>query len=97
MIKEFKKNTTSNIELAKYWKKLKINNVVIYMFDEFTKLSENTKNIIMNFDDNNGNGSHLVCIFNTQDKYYFESYGFPPPVEVMKFLHNGVSQTFHVQ
>ena len=51
----------------------------------------------MNLEDNNGNGSHWFCIFNSQDKYYFDSYGLPPPVEVMKFLQNGVYHTFQVQ
>ena len=35
--------------------------------------------------------------FNSQDKYYFDSFGLLPPVEVIKFLQNGVSQTFQVQ
>ncbi len=48
--KQFGKNTTSNIELTKYCKKLKIDNVVICMRDELTMLSKNTKNIIMNLD-----------------------------------------------
>ena len=26
----------------------------------------------MNFEDNNGNSSHWVCIYNNQGKYYFE-------------------------
>ena len=67
------------------------------MRDELTNLSKYTKNIIMNLEDNNGNGSHWVCIYNNQAKYYFDSYGLPPPVEVMKFLHNGAYQTFQVQ
>ena len=50
--KEFEKNTTSNIELAKYCKKLKIDNVVICMRDELINLPKHTKNIIMNLEDN---------------------------------------------
>lgn len=96
-LKEFGKNTTSNLQLAKYCKKLKIHNVVICMRDELTNVSKHTKNIIMNLEDNDGNGSHWVCIFNSQDKYYFDSFGLPPPVEVIKFLQNGVYQTFQVQ
>ena len=94
---EFGKNTTSNLELVKYCKKLKIDNVVICMRDELINLPKYTKNIIMNLEDNNGNGSHWVCIYNNQVKYYFDSYGLPPPVEVIKFLQNGVYQTFQVQ
>ena len=74
--KEFGKNTTSYLELIKYWKKLKIHNLVICMRDELTNVYKHTKNIIMNLEDNNGNGSHWVCIFNCQDKYYFDSFGF---------------------
>ena len=46
--KEFGKNTTSNLELIKYCKKLKIHNAVICMRDELTNVSKHTKNIIMN-------------------------------------------------
>ena len=95
--KEFGKNTTSNLELIKYCKKLKIDHVVLCMRDEFKNLSKYTKNIIMNFEENNGNSSHWVCIYNNQVKYYFDSNSLSPPVEVMKFLQNGVSQTFQVQ
>ena len=59
-------------------------------------MSKHTKNIIMNLEDNNGNGFHWVCIL-SQDKYYFDSFGLPPPVEVIKFFQNGVYQTFKVQ
>ena len=45
--KEFGKNTTSNLQLVKYCKKLKID-VVICMRDELTNLPKHTKNIIMN-------------------------------------------------
>ena len=41
--------------------------------------------------------SHWVCIYNNQVKYYFDSCGLAPPVEVMKSLQNGVYQTFQVQ
>ena len=41
------------------------------MRDELTNVSKHTKNIIMNLEDTNGNGSHWVCIFNSQDKYYY--------------------------
>ena len=67
------------------------------MRDELTNLSKNTKNIIMNLVDHNGISSHWVCVYNNQVKYYFDSYGLLPPVEVMKFLQNGVYQTFKVQ
>ena len=56
--KYFGKNTTSNVELVKYSKKLKIHNVVICMRDELTNMPKHTKNIIMNLEDNNGKGSH---------------------------------------
>ena len=37
------------------------------MRDELTNVPKHTKNIIMNLEDDNGNGSHWVCIFNSQD------------------------------
>ena len=71
--------------------------MVTCMIDELSNFSHCTKNIVMNLEDNNGNSSHWVCIYKNQVKYYFDSYDLPPPVEVMKFLQNGVSQTFQVQ
>ena len=48
--KEFGKNTTSNLQLVKYCKKLNIHNVVICMRDELTNVPKHTNNIIMNLE-----------------------------------------------
>ena len=52
----------------------------------------------MNLEDGSGNGSHWVCVFNDKAaKYYFDSYGLQPPVEVVKILREGVYPTFQTQ
>ena len=38
--------------------------MVICIRDELINLPKYTKNIIMNLEDNHGNGSHWVCIYN---------------------------------
>ena len=83
--KGFGKNTTSNVELQKYCKRLKID-VVIRMRDKLLSLPKDTKNVVMDLEDGSENGSHWVCVFNDKAaKYYFDSYGLPPPIEVVKF------------
>ena len=36
---------------------------------------------IINLDDTIGSGTHWVCYY---DNYYFDPFGMPPPVEVVK-------------
>ena len=61
------------------------------MRDELFNLPKDTKNVRMNLEDGSGNGSHWVWVFNDKAaKYYFDSYGLQPPVEVVKILREGV-------
>ena len=76
--------------LKKYSIRWKID-VVICIGDKLLSLPKDTKNVIINLEDGSGNGSHWVCVFNDKAaKYYFDSCGLPPPIEVVKILREGV-------
>jgi hypothetical protein len=45
--------------------------------------------LIINLDHSSNNGTHWTCLFIENGVcYYFDSFGFPPPVEVEKYLHD---------
>lgn len=46
---------------------------------------------ILNFDDSNGNGTHWVAWYKYGNKkYYFDSFGVQPPLELMDYLKKPV-------
>lgn len=74
--------TTSDIQLKEYAEKmgLPLNNIL--MRDEMNELKKDGFYII-NLDDSNGNGTHWTSLyFHPLNSYYFDSYGFVPPLEV---------------
>ena len=76
--------TTNDIQLKEYAKKmgLPLNNIL--MRDEMNYLNEEGFYII-NLDNSNGNGTHWTSLFyHPLNSYYFDSYGFVPPLEVEK-------------
>ena len=76
--------TTNDIQLKEYAKKmgLPLNNIL--MRDEMNHLNQDGFYII-NLDDSNGNGTHWTSLFyHPLNSYYFDSYGFVPPLEVEK-------------
>ena len=57
------------------------------MRDELNK-TKITKDecLILNLDVNSGPGIHWMCLFTEHDvSYYFDSYGLPPPAEVLNY------------
>lgn len=48
------------------------------------------ESVILNLDSAEGRGTHWVCFVKREDTaIYFDPYGnLPPPLEVMKYLHN---------
>ena len=38
---------------------------------------------VINLDDSIGPGTHWVCYYNN---YYFDPFGMPPPIEVVKYI-----------
>ena len=76
--------TTNDIQLKEYAEKmgLPLNNIL--MRDEMNYLNEEGFYII-NLDNSNGNGTHWTSLFyHPLNSYYFDSYGFVPPLEVEK-------------
>lgn len=76
--------TTSDIQLKGYAEKmgLPLNNIL--MRDEMNELDKDGFYII-NLDNSNGNGTHWTSLFyHPLNSYYFDSYGFVPPLEVEK-------------
>lgn len=69
------------------------------MRDELTQISNN-ECLILNFDHSSNNGTHWVCLFIKKGiPIYFDSFGFPPPLEVIKYCktQNTNFNTFKIQ
>src|SRR5688572_19599393 len=82
----------TNLELLEAAKKLNIPNFRgVFVRDELPKKPRRNECGIMNLDDSNGVGHHWVDFFkNGNDKFYFDSYGLPPPTELIKYLNGQV-------
>jgi len=82
----------TNFELLDAAKKLNIPNFSgVFLRDELLKKPRRKECGILNLDDSNGVGSHWCCFFkNGNDKFYFDSYGLPPPTELLKYLGGSV-------
>ena len=74
----------SNHELIEYIKQLKIKHFRgVFMRDDLPKKKRNKECGIVNLADSLSDGTHWVCYFN---HYYFDSYGLPPPLEIVEYL-----------
>ena len=81
---------------------LKIKNFKgVFMRDEL-KNQKVTQNecLILNIDHSSNNGTHWTCLFIKNGvTYYFDSYGFPPPLEVLEYCkgEDRYYNTFKIQ
>ena len=74
----------SNHELIGYIKQLKIKHFRgVFMRDDLPKKKRTKECGIVNLADSLSDGTHWVCYFN---HYYFDSYGLPPPLEIVEYL-----------
>ena len=82
----------SNIQLLEAARKLKISNFRgVFLRDELPKRPRLNESGILNLDDSSGDGTHWVCwIKSGNRKMYFDSYGLPPPTEILKYLTDNV-------
>jgi len=82
----------TNIQLIDAAKKLNIKNFRgVFLRDELPKVPREKEGGILNLDDSTGGGTHWVAwIKHANEKIYFDSYGLPPPTEVLKYLHRPV-------
>lgn len=91
----------SNVDIEKYVKILNIKNFRgCYMRNELIKLK--TKNIecgVLNLNLSSEHGSHWTCWFKmNNNKYYFNSFGLPPPKELIDYLSSPILfSTFQLQ
>ena len=91
----------SNTDIANYVKILKIRNFRgCYMRDELK--NSRAKDIecgVLNLNLSNEAGSHWTCWFKVNnDKYYFNSFGLPPPKELVDYLVSPILfSTFQLQ
>ena len=78
----------SHIQLLEAAKKIKISNFRrVFLKDELPKKPRANECGILNLDDASGKGTHWTCwIKRVNDKIYFDSYGLPPPTELIKYL-----------
>lgn len=47
--------------------------------------------LVLNIDHSSNDGTHWTCLFIDNDdvSYYFDSFGLPPPLEVLEYCSNG--------
>ena len=86
----------SNIELIHAAKQLKIPNFRgVFLRDTLPKTLKRNECGILNLDDSSGNGTHWVAWHRRAEssptkkgtkKYYFDSFGLQPPLEMIKYL-----------
>ena len=82
----------TNFELLDAAKKLNISNFRgVFSRDELPKKPRRTECGVLNLDDSNGSGSHWVVFSkNGNEQIYFDSYGLPPPTELLQYLRGQV-------
>jgi len=78
----------SNIELESAIKKLKIPNFRgVFSRNDLPNKPHRKECGILNLDNLMGNGTHWVAWYkNENKKYYFDSFGLHPPLEIIKYL-----------
>ena len=93
----------SNIDIVSKCQELQIKNFEgVFMRDEFKNhIPKNNECLILNIDVSSNDGTHWTCLFIKSNAcYYFDSYGFPPPKEVAKYLEQFTKRywsTFRIQ
>lgn len=77
----------SNFQIINKCKELQIRNFKgVCMRDELHGKAINNECLILNIDHSSNNGTHWVSLFIRDGVcYYFDSYGFEPPNEVIKY------------
>lgn len=104
---KFGENTTSNFDLLNGAKQLGINNFHYAMRDEVINLTKGSKKkikklpiyVIANYETSKEDGSHHVALYkDTDNAYYFNSFGTQPFNEAIDFLGpHYIYSTFQIQ
>lgn len=98
----------SNFEIIEKCKELQIRIFKgVFMRDELQGKSSKNECLILNHDHSNNNGTHWTCLFIKNSArgrtggagYYFDSFGFEPPLEIIKYCHcsDRTFSTFPIQ
>ena len=91
----------SNVDIKNYVKILNVRNFRgCFMRDELKNLKPcKTECGVLNLNLSNEPGSHWVCWFKRNNKkYYFNSFGLPPPKELIDYLGSPIlHSTFQLQ
>jgi hypothetical protein len=82
----------SNVQLMKAAKKLNISKFRgVLLRDELPDNPRVRECGILNLDDSSGGGTHWVAWWKQgNEKYFFDSYGLPPPIEMVRYLESPV-------
>lgn len=82
----------NNFELINTVKRLKIPNFRgVYLRDVLPWKPLKNECGILNLDDSSGTGTHWVCWYKDGNKkYYFDSYGLTPPIELIQYLKSPI-------
>lgn len=63
----------------------------VFVRDSLPKRTNKLECGILNLDDSSGNGTHwVVWAKNRSTKYYFDSYGIQPPLEITRYLKSPI-------
>ena len=86
-------DTSTNVQLENWGKKLKIE-IQVLMADEVEEKLNHKKLSIINYQDSDEQGSHWVGFFNgdreNENSYYFDPYGIEPLPDFPKCIYNSV-------
>ena len=85
---ELKNEATSNVKIKEILDILKINSTGIYMRDDTFTTPPGIVNL------HPTKGTHWVMFVN---EFYFDSYGYPPPLNIMSFINNGFCSEYQIQ
>ena len=82
-----KNEATSNVEIKENLKLMNTSCVILMRDDKFITTSG-----IVNLHPTKG--THWVMFVN---EFYFDSYGFPPPLNITKQINNGIYSEYQIQ
>jgi len=86
------KKPLNNFEILDAVKKIDLKNFRgVFLRDTLPKKPNRHECGIMNLDDSFGSGTHWVAwLKRGNDKFYFDSFGLPPPTELNKYLDGDI-------
>jgi hypothetical protein len=100
-LQRFGTSSTTNFELIRFAKELKIPNFHCVMRNELKllrKLKQLPVHVICNYQTTDDSGTHWVAMFkDNKNSFYFDSYGIDLFTEAKLFLVHGIYSTFRIQ